>query len=116
MQRTFFFFTDDGAYKVLEDSTITEMFKVMNERYPKFNELKAKEFIKRDPDAIIHGDFHSGNLMFGEGENEGSISHQIIVWQLSTEYLPRLIGEVVLFDFQTYGYGLACNEFTQFVF
>ena len=30
--------------------------------------------------------------------------------------MSHLIGEVVLFDFQTYGYGLACNEFTQFVF
>lgn len=58
------------------------MFKVMHERYPKFNQLKAEEFIKRDPDAIIHGDFRSGNLMFGEGENEGNISHQIIVSQL----------------------------------
>ena len=62
---------DDDNYIVFDDPMIKEMFQVMKERYPKFNQLKAKEWVKRHPETVVHGDFHSGNHMFGLGENEG---------------------------------------------
>ena len=75
-------FTDDEDYIVFDDSTVLEMMKVMHERYPKFHELKAKEFIKRAPDTIVHGDFHSGNMMVGQNENEGK-------WELINSLFER---------------------------
>ena len=64
---------DDGRYDPLDDPMVQEMFRVMSERYPKFYELKAKEWVKRPPETIVHGDFHSGNNMFGIDENEGEV-------------------------------------------
>ena len=48
-----------------------EMFNVLVERFPKFNETKAEEYVKRPTETLLHGDFHSGNVMIGEGENKG---------------------------------------------
>ena len=64
---------DEGSYDPLDDPMVQEMFQVMSERYPKFYELKAKEWVKRPPETIVHGDFHSGNNMFGIDENEGEV-------------------------------------------
>ena len=47
------------------------MFNVFVKRFPKFNESKAEEYVKRPSETLLHGDFHSGNVMIGEGENKG---------------------------------------------
>ena len=47
------------------------MFHVMSERYPRFHQQKILEWVKRDPETIVHGDFHAGNNMFGINKNEG---------------------------------------------
>ena len=47
------------------------MLKVMNERYPDFYQVKAKEWVKRLPETLLHGDYHSANHMFGLDENDG---------------------------------------------
>jgi len=86
--------SDDERYNVFEDPLVVEMFQVLHERYPEFNRLKAKEWVKRHPETVVHGDFHSGNHMFGIGENEGT---------------------AVVLDFQTYGKGLASNDFAQLI-
>ena len=43
----------------------------MSERYPRFHQQKILEWVKRDPETIVHGDFHAGNNMFGMNKNEG---------------------------------------------
>ena len=63
--------TDDGPYSPLEDELVIEMLKVMNERYPEFYQVKAKEWVKRPPETLLHGDYHTGNHMFGLDENDG---------------------------------------------
>ena len=56
---------------VLKDPLVIEMFNVLVERFPYFNERKADEYVKRPSETLIHGDFHSGNVMLGEGINKG---------------------------------------------
>ena len=102
---------DDDNYIVFDDPMIKEMFQVMKERYPKFNQLKAKEWVKRHPETVVHGDFHSGNHMFGLGENEGE--NYFINEETLNEF--SFAGSVVVFDFQTSGKGLASNDFAQVV-
>ena len=102
---------DDDNYIVFDDPMIKEMFQVMKERYPKFNQLKAKEWVKRHPETVVHGDFHSGNHMFGLGENEGE--NDFINEETLNEF--SFAGSVVVFDFQTSGKGLASNDFAQVV-
>ena len=103
---------DDDNYIVFDDPMIKEMFQVMKERYPKFNQLKAKEWVKRHPETVVHGDFHSGNHMFGLGENKGEND-----FMNNVETLKKFpfAGRVVVFDFQTSGKGLASNDFAQLV-
>ena len=62
---------DDDRYTVLDDPVVQEMFHVMSERYPRFHQQKIQEWVKRDPETIVHGDFHAGNNMFGINKNEG---------------------------------------------
>ena len=47
------------------------MLKVLNERYPEFYQMKAKEWVKRLPETLLHGDYHPANHMFGLDENDG---------------------------------------------
>ena len=81
---------DDGSYEVLKDPLVKEMLEVAAQRLPKYNEEKLKNFIKREPQTLIHGDFHGGNHMYGTGENED---------------------KVVALDYQMLGKGLVACEF-----
>ena len=69
---------EDERYIVFEDPLVIEMFQVLHERYPEFNRLKAEEWVKRYPETVIHGDFHSGNHMLGIGENEGEVLERYV--------------------------------------
>ena len=55
----------------MKDPLVIEMFNVLDERFPNFNVRKAEEYVKRPSETLIHGDFHSGNVMLGEGSNKG---------------------------------------------
>ena len=68
-----------------------EMLAVFAERLPRFNQEVLTEFIQRETETLIHGDFHGGNHRFGVDQNEG---------------------QVVVYDFQSCGYGLASFEVT----
>ena len=66
-----FILSENGDYVVLKDPLVIEMFNVLDERFPNFNVRKAEEYVKRPSETLIHGDFHSGNVMLGEGSNKG---------------------------------------------
>ena len=80
---------DRKSTMTMDDPMVKEMLGVFAERLPKFNQEHLKEFVQREAETLIHGDFHGGNNMFGENENEGN---------------------VVAFDFQLTGHGLACMD------
>merc|ERR1719479_842409 len=61
---------EDGSYVVLKDALVQEMFDAYAERLPKYNEEKLKPFLKKEPETVMHGDFHPANHMFGVNENE----------------------------------------------
>ena len=71
-------YADDEDFVVLRDPMVSEMFEVMHERFPKFNQQKGEEFIKRSPETLIHGDSHSGNIMIGRIDSEGIISESCL--------------------------------------
>ena len=73
----------------MEDPIVKEMFAVFAERLPKYNQECLKEFNQREVETLNHGDFNGGNNMFGKNENKGN---------------------VVSFDFQMSGHGLACYD------
>ena len=86
--------------------------------YPNFNVRKAEEYVKRPSETLIHGDFHSGNVMLGEGSNKGidwyidfilneGSSDQCLLWNS---------GKIVLLDFQTYGSGLVSIDFMHLLY
>ena len=64
---------EDGTYVVMKDPLVLEMFKICEERLPNYNRQKSKDFIKKEPQSLLHGDSHAGNHMYGTGENEGKI-------------------------------------------
>ena len=86
------FFTlqqDRTSTMTMDDPIVKEMFAVFAERLPKYNQEYLTEFNQREVETLIHGDFNGGNNMFGKNENEGN---------------------VVSFDFQMSGHGLACMD------
>ena len=86
------FFTlqqDRKSTMTMEDPIVKEMFAVFAERLPKYNQECLKEFNQREVETLNHGDFNGGNNMFGKNENKGN---------------------VVSFDFQMSGHGLACYD------
>ena len=65
---------ENGSYCIMKDDLIRETLNVMAERLPKFNEKKLKHFVtEKEPQTLLHGDFHCGNHMYGRDENEGKI-------------------------------------------
>ncbi len=86
------FFTlkqDRTSTMTMDDPIVNEMFAVFADRLPKYNQEYLTEFKQREVETLLHGDFNGGNNMFGKNENEGN---------------------VVVFDFQMSGHGLACMD------
>ena len=79
---------------VIHDPIVNEMFAKMACRLPDYYQQKMKDFVKKEPQTILHGDFHGGNHMYGTGENEGKI---------------------VALDYQWAGRGLVAVEFLYFL-
>ena len=73
----------------MDDPMVKEMLGVFTERLPKYNQEYLTEFNQREVETLTHGDFHGGNNMFGVNKNEGN---------------------VVVYDFQVCGHGLACFD------
>jgi len=80
---------DRTSTMTMEDPMVKEMLVVFAKRLSKYNQECLTEFNQREVETLIHGDFHGGNNMFGGNENEGN---------------------VVVFDFQMSGHGLACLD------
>ena len=85
----------DGSYCVLKDPMVAEVFKVMQSRFPHYNQMKSKPFIKRPTQTICHGDFHAGNHMYGTGDNEGKVK---------------------ALDFQLFGAGMVAIDFVYLLY
>ena len=81
--------TDDGSYIPLRDPLLNEMLSDFANKLPDYYQNKLKHFYKRENQSIIHGDFHSGNHMYGKGDNEG---------------------KVIVVDFQMIGSGMVVND------
>lgn len=64
---------ENGFYSVLNEPMVVEMLSVFAERGPKYYMKKVKLFWKKPVQTLIHGDFHGGNHMYGQADNEGKI-------------------------------------------
>ena len=69
------------------------MLEVFIERIPDYYEHKLKKSLKKPLQTLVHGDFHGGNHMYGQGEKEGKI---------------------VALDYQMAGHGRVATEFVYF--
>ena len=85
---------EDGSYPILKDSSVLEMLNVCSERFPNFAKQVINPYLKIPMQTICHGDFQSGNHMYGKGENKGKI---------------------VAVDFQCVGMGMASGEVLAFI-
>ena len=85
---------EDGKFEVMKDPLVKEMLHVYAERLPKYEKQKYHDFINKEPQTLLHGDYHAGNHMFGIDDNEG---------------------KVVALDFQCVGRGLVSSEFTYLI-
>ena len=65
---------EDGSYVVMNDPMVKEMLSTLENRMPIYFQKKLKPFSKMEPQTILHGDFHSGNHMYGTSDNEGKIT------------------------------------------
>ena len=81
----------DGSYVVMKDPLVMEMFSTFSNRIPNYYQHKLKQFKTKEPQTLLHGDIHSGNHMYGTGENEG---------------------KVIAVDFQMAGSGMAVIDVT----
>ena len=69
---------------------IKEMLSVYAERLPKYYQENLSEFRSREVEGLCHGDFHTGNHMFGGKDGEED--------------------KVIVYDFQGAGPGLVSKE------
>jgi hypothetical protein len=74
---------------ILNNPDVLEMLELYAERFPKFSTEFVKPFFKLPSQTLLHGDFHNGNHMYLEDANGV---------------------QVVAFDFQTVGTGLAMSD------
>ena len=83
--------SNDGSFVVMEDPMVKEMLSIFANRISNYYQGKLKQFDKKEPQTLLHGDFHSGNHMYATGENEG---------------------KVIAVDFQFTGIGMATIDVT----
>ena len=60
--------TVDGNYPILQDRLVKDALAILASRIPKYNRLKLKHFITKEPQTLLHGDFHGGNHMYEDGK------------------------------------------------
>ena len=80
---------EDGTYQTWDEPMIKEMLSVFAERLPKYYQEYLSEFRFREVEALCHGDFHTGNHMFGKEDP---------------------LEKVIVYDFQGAGPGLVSKE------
>ena len=81
---------EDGTYQSMDEPMIKEMLSVYAERLPKYYQENLSEFRSREVEGLCHGDFHTGNHMFGGKDGEED--------------------KVIVYDFQGAGPGLVSKE------
>ena len=59
------------------DRLVKDALAILASRIPKYNRLKLKYFIKKEPQTLLHGDFHGGNHMY---EEDGKIKSLDFQW------------------------------------
>ena len=84
----------DDSRPLLKDKFVLEVTDVFATRYPAFAKSVADPSLKQPLQTICHGDFHSGNHMYGRGENKGKI---------------------VALDYQGVGIGLVAQDVVEFL-
>ena len=82
-----------GSYLSMDEPMIREMLSVYAERLPKYYQENLSEFRSREVEGLCHGDFHTGNHMFGKKLDEDNSLEKVIVY-----------------DFQGAGPGLVSKE------
>ena len=70
--------TVDGNYPILQDRLVKDALAILASRIPKYNRLKLKHFITKEPQTLLHGDFHGGNHMYYEDKKIKSLDFQWI--------------------------------------
>ena len=82
---------ENESFSVLDDPIVKEMLSVFSKRLPDYDKKYLQPFLEKPIQTLMHGDFHGGNHMYGQGEKEG---------------------EIVAIDFQLAGTGRSLGDFT----
>ena len=82
---------ENKSFSVLDDPIVKEMLNVFSKRLPDYDKKYLQPFLEKPIQTLMHGDFHGGNRMYGQGEKEG---------------------EIVAIDFQLAGTGRSLGDFT----
>ena len=85
---------ENESFSVLDDPLVKEMLSVFSKRLPDYDKKYLQPFLEKPIQTLMHGDFHGGNHMYGQGEKEG---------------------EIVAIDFQLAGTGRSLGDFTYLI-
>lgn len=69
------------SHKTVSDSWALD--RLQDQRHWLLNPLCSHYYVPQNPSQVLHGDFHDGNLFFGDGQVSG-----VIDWDQST-FMPR---------------------------
>lgn len=86
--------TENELFSVLDDPLVKEMLDVFSKRITEYDKKHLLPFLEKPIQTLNHGDFHGGNHMYGQGENEG---------------------DIVAIDFQMAGTGRALGDFAYLI-